>query len=536
MSTHSTEALASKPLLDALRAVLCQVAEPITVLRTILDEAVTRTAADRGVFVEVSGDGELSYQVLHDFSRERLEGESGSFSQGIFNQVLKTGEGVVLYSAILDPRFKMLQSVKDVQMAAVLCMPIKTSEGIAALIHLESGHAGHFTREHQDLLRGLVDMAGPVIDALRAGRKVLRERDHLAISETRFREEAEASRDAQSRDWSFGRFVGRSPAVHELGAQVRKIAATNFPVLILGETGTGKSILARILHYIGTRAKQPLITVFCPSLERGMVEAELFGHRKGAFTGALSDRMGKIQAADGGTLFLDELGELPLEIQPKLLRLLQERTFERVGDPKELKADVRVIAATNRDLEQEVAEGRFRRDLFERLNFVPVRIPPLRERLEDLPLVLRHCLDQSEGGRWIELEREAEAFLTSLDFAWPGNVRHLEQLAARLVLENPESPVGKEMVTRLLGPTTPRPAAPVAGGATPRGVPVPTAVNGEGPDLDQGLPALLAQQERAWLEEALNRYPRMTRADLAAKLKISPSNLFKKLKEHGLGG
>src|SRR5207249_4746150 len=144
---------------------------------------------------------------------------------------------------------------------------------------------------------------------------------------------------------------------------------------------------------------------------KGMVEAELFGHRKGAFTGALSDRVGKVQAADRGTIFLDEIGDLPLEIQPKLLRLLQEKTYERVGDSVERRADVRVVAATNRDLEEEVRAGRFRRDLYERLNFVPIRVPPLRERTEDSPLLLRHCLDQHESGRWIELSQDAFDFL-----------------------------------------------------------------------------------------------------------------------------
>ena len=382
-------------------------------------------------------------------------------------------------------------------------------------------------------------MAGPVLEALRASRNVLREKDRLAVSEARFREEAEASRDAQSRDWSFGRFIGRSAAVHELGQMVRKVAATSHPVLMLGETGTGKSILARVLHYIGPRSKQAFVTVFCPSLERGMVEAELFGHRKGAFTGALADRLGKVQAAEGGTLFLDEIGELPLEMQPKMLRLLQERTFERVGDPKELKSDVRVIAATNRDLEQEVDEGRFRRDLYERLNFVPVRIPPLRERTEDIPLILRHCLDQSEDARWIELQPEADEFLRTLDFAWPGNVRHVEQLAARLTLEVPKGPVGRNEIARLLAARprsaeliTGRPPAP----ASQPGGPVATTAAEPEADLESGLQALLDQQERAWLEEALRRYPKLTRRELAAKLKISESGLYNKLRQYGLGG
>jgi len=226
-------------------------------------------------------------------------------------------------------------------------------------------------------------------------------------------------------------------------------------------------------------------------------------------------------------------------MQPKLLRLLQERTFERVGDPKELRANVRVIAATNRDLEQEVAEGRFRRDLYERLNFVPVRIPPLRERVEDIPLILRHCLDQTESGRWIEFEPEAIEFLTSLDFTWPGNVRHIEQLAARLTLETPDGPVSREQIERLLGPRSARAEAVGAragdNGSSGRAPAGPTGQD-SGADIEAGLPALLDQYERAWLEEAIRRYPRLTRAELAAKLKISESGLYKKLKQHGLGG
>jgi NtrC-family two-component system response regulator AlgB len=258
------------------------------------------------------------------------------------------------------------------------------------------------------------------------------------------------------------------------------------------------------------------VTVFCPSLERGLVESELFGHKRGAFTGADQDRAGKVQAAEGGTLFLDEIGDLPFELQSKLLRLLQERTYERLGDPVERTADVRVIAATNRDLDAEVTAGRFRRDLYERLNFLPVVIPPLRERRADLPVLLRHVLDATDAGRWIELSPEAERWLVALDYVWPGNVRQLEQVAARLTLTAGPRPVGPDDLARLL------PAA--AEEAKP-----PTS-------LDAGLPALLVRSEKEWLERALRAYPGLTRKDLAAKLKISEPALYKKLKEHGLGG
>ena len=252
-----------------------------------------------------------------------------------------------------------------------------------------------------------------------------------------------------------------------------------------------------------------------------MVEAELFGHKRGAFTGAVADRQGKVQAADKGTLFLDEIGELPLEIQPKLLRLLQEKTYERVGEAEERTADTRVIVATNRDLELEVQAGRFRRDLYERLHFIPIRIPPLRERPEDIGLLLRHCLDQSESGRWIEVSAEACTFLQQLDFSWPGNVRHLEQLAARLTTEGLRGPVSGADVSRLLGARTEEPAST-------------SMTDSARARLEAGLPKLLEDAERMWLEEALRRYARLTRAEVAERLKISESALYKKLRAYGI--
>jgi transcriptional regulator with GAF, ATPase, and Fis domain len=453
--------------------------------------------------------------VLHGFAPGQLEGDEGRFSRSLFARVLATGEDVRLESVLDDPEFAQVESVRELRTGAVLCMTIRTSSKIAAIVHLEHRREGHFTESHRERLRALLEVAGPVLEAMREGHKVLGERDRLRVAETRLRGEAEASRKQLATDWSFGRFVGRSPAVRELEATVVRVAATDFPVLLLGETGTGKSIIARVIHYMGSRADQPFVTVFCPSLEKGMVEAELFGHRRGAFTGALSDQPGKAQAADGGTLFLDEIGELPLEIQPKLLRLLQEKTYERIGDPKERRVDLRIIAATNRDLEHEVAEGRFRRDLYERLNYVPVRVPPLRDRIDDIPLLLRHALDQHPAGRWVELSSEAERCLRALDFAWPGNVRHLEQLAARLSLGDTSSPVtAEEVLTRL-----------------DRGREVAPTVAG---DLSSGLPSLLEEAERSWLERALKLYPNLTRGELASRLKISESALYKKLKLYGL--
>jgi transcriptional regulator with GAF, ATPase, and Fis domain len=527
-------------LVVALSGVLARVAEPETVLATILRQAVSITGATRGVFVEVSPGGELAFSVLHSYRADALE-DSGHYSRAVFATCLRTGEDLVLRNAVADMPVGQAGTVRLYRMAAVLCMPIRAGGRIAALLHLESGQVGYFDDSHRRLLRPILDLVAPVLEALAAGRAVLQERDRLAESEQRLLEEAEENRQLLARDWSFGRFVGRSPAVRELETLVRRAAAAPYPVLLIGETGTGKSILARILHAASPRARHPFVTVFCPSLEKSMLEAEMFGHRRGAFTGAVADRSGKVQAAERGTLFLDEIGDLPLDLQPKLLRLLQESTYERIGDPLERRADMRVIAATNRDIEQEVREGRFRRDLFERLAYVPVRVPPLRERREDIPAILRHCLDQTEAGRWVEIGPQAADYLRELDFSWPGNVRHLEQLAARITIEDQRRPITIADLTRLLDDRAPRSGTADAPepGAAPSGArpPAPTAApRATGLDFEAGLPSLLEEAEKSWLAAALARYRDLTRAELAAKLKISESALYKKLRLYGLGG
>jgi len=234
---------------------------------------------------------------------------------------------------------------------------------------------------------------------------------------------------------AFGEIIGRNAGMEQLLRQIEMVAPTDATVLILGESGTGKELVAREIHKRSRRADRPLIRVNCASVPRELYESEFFGHVKGAFTGAIKDRAGRFEAAHGGTLLLDEVGEIPLPLQSKFLRVLQERQYERVGEEKTRTVDVRIIAATNRDLKKEVDEGRFRHDLYYRLNVVPVRVPALRERKDDIPLLAAHFLEQAAQRLKLRVPRLTEDHTRLLqDYDWPGNVRELQNVAERALI------------------------------------------------------------------------------------------------------
>ena len=233
----------------------------------------------------------------------------------------------------------------------------------------------------------------------------------------------------------FDEIVGTSPALARVLAQVEQVAPTDAAVLLLGETGTGKELVARAIHDRSRRRDRPLVTVNCAALPATLVESELFGYEKGAFTGALQRTIGRFEVAHGGTLFLDEIGELPLDVQAKLLRVLQTGQFERLGAPRTHKADVRLVAATNRDLEREVREGRFRKDLYYRLSVFPIALPPLRERREDVPLLVWHFIERRQADLGRSVKRVPERLMRAFSaHDWPGNVRELENVVERALI------------------------------------------------------------------------------------------------------
>lgn len=236
--------------------------------------------------------------------------------------------------------------------------------------------------------------------------------------------------------------VGRSKAIRTMVQEIKLVAQTDATVLILGESGTGKELVAREIHTQSRRRDQPLVRVNCASIPRELYESEFFGHVKGAFTGAMKDRAGRFESADGGTLFLDEVGEIPLELQSKLLRVLQEGEYERVGDETIRRVDVRIIAATNRDLMKEVEAGRFRQDLYYRLNVYPIEVAPLRRRMEDIPLLAPYFIDQVARGLNYPRPALPDDQMTILQqYDWPGNVRELQNVINRAVIVSQGRPL-----------------------------------------------------------------------------------------------
>jgi len=315
--------------------------------------------------------------------------------------------------------------------------------------------------------------------------------------------------------------LGQSKVMLEVFSAIDKVAPSSATVLLLGESGTGKELVARAVHNASRRRDNPFLKVNCAALPENLLESELLGHEKGAFTGALATRKGRFELADKGTLFLDEIGELPLELQAKLLRVLQEQQFERLGGTQTISVDVRVIAATNRGLSEAVAAGRFRADLYYRLNVVPIVLPPLRERREDIPLLIEHFLAASNrvNEKSVRLSREALDFLGR--YHWPGNVREMQNLIERLVI----------MADRELVALSDLPVFVVA--ETEEPVPAPLPRPAAGPARSGGSRLKLKDMEKAELEAALRRHG-WVQARAARELGLTPRQMGYKMKKFGL--
>src|SRR5262245_37428822 len=311
---------------------------------------------------------------------------------------------------------------------AYCSVPLLSHDRAMGAMNVGRLSADPFGPEDVELLSEVAKQISIAVDNAQAYRELAQLKDKLAKEKIYLEEEVRT-------EHNFGEIVGKCAALRKVLKEVETVAPTSSTVLIHGETGTGKELIARALHDLSPRRERTFVKLDCAAIPTGLLESELFGHEKGAFTGAITQRVGRLELANGGTLFLDEVGDIPLDLQPKLLRALQEQEFERLGSTRTIRVDVRLVAATNRDLARMVADGQFRSDLFYRLNVFPVLLPPLRERIEDIPLLVRHFTQQFAKRMSRRIESiPAEVMDALVRYSWPGNVREMQNVIERAVI------------------------------------------------------------------------------------------------------
>jgi transcriptional regulator with GAF, ATPase, and Fis domain len=407
---------------------LCRTWETEQLLRRIVDRAIEVVGGDRGAMLLAAGDGELEAAVARDASGQDLASEQ-VLTRTLPDRALQTGRAVVLTDTSSAAGVELPESVEANCLRSVVCVPLKGPGGMLGVLYVDGRGPAQIFRE--------ADVAA--LEVLAAQGALAIERTRLL--EERLRREAELRQSLEAENAALkaqlGRvsLIGESRSMRRTLQMVERFAPSEATVCLTGETGTGKEVVARHLHTLSPRAKGPFVVVDCGAIPAELIESELFGHRAGAFTGAVTERKGLFRRAEGGTVLLDEIGELAPRLQTRLLRVLQERTIQPVGSDERVPVDVRIVCATHQDLAQSVKDGKFREDLYYRISLLMVAIPPLRERGEDVLLLARHFLARFAAVHGMTMHgftREANEAL--LAYEWPGNVRELEHRVQRAVL------------------------------------------------------------------------------------------------------
>jgi len=484
-------------LLYDLGRQICAETDEKRVFGTILS-AVSELLNVERAFIAVLADGQLVARAAHGLELGKSVSE-WPVSSTMLQRVLNEGVSLLTADALHDASYGKARSVDLHNIRSVMCCPLRGPGALKGLIYVDNRiKTGAFSRADLAFLGALSHYAFLAI-------KNAEEREAIAAD----RNLAEARLEALRREMpAVCDLVGTSKQIVQLYGQAKKVAAKDVPVLIVGETGTGKEVLARLIHSLGPRSAGPFIAVNVVALSPTLIESDLFGHEKGAFTGADRRRIGRFELAQGGTLLLDEVQDIPLELQPKLLRVLEQRTFERLGDNEVRHTDARIICACNRDLADCVSQGRFRQDLFYRLNAVVIEVPPLRERREDVVPLAHHFLARC-GSKKV-FDQEAMDCLVS--FSWPGNVRELMLTVAAVDAMADGQVVHASDLPKRMQPTA---------GTPPR------------PGQFEPLPAVIARIEREHMVRAIElaggNYEQAIRL-----LGISRSTFFQRKKEYGL--
>jgi transcriptional regulator with GAF, ATPase, and Fis domain len=421
-----------------------------SLLETLLDDIIELTGASRGVVLLVdpaeSEERRPRVKASRNVKREAIEDASGTISDSIVQRVIESKRAVIVSDALTDTNFSKSESVIALKLSSVMCAPLLSQGEVIGAIYVGNDEVKHlFNRQQLDLMTVFASQASLIwqnamlLSALRADKEKLR---------------------TELSDKRFGEIIGACPSMMEVFRKLQKVAGTDISVMITGETGTGKELIARELHRRSNRASGPFVTVNCGAIPENLMESEMFGHVKGAFTGAIASRPGKFQQADGGTLFLDEIGELTLQLQVKLLRAIQERVVYRVGDSRPEKCEIRIIAATNRILDDMIKTGEFREDLYYRLNVVNIWLPPLRDRGDDTFIIAKALLSKYAD----ELQSPVRGFspqaLAAIKkYTWPGNIRQLENRIKKALVLCDKTLLGPEDLD--LGPEAMEPIMPL---------------------------------------------------------------------------
>jgi transcriptional regulator with GAF, ATPase, and Fis domain len=433
-------------------------------LERIIDHAVDLTGAERGfLLLTPSAEGErgagawsgseLQIEVARNIDQETIQRKAFKISRSVAEEVISSGRSLITINAMEDVRFSDFLSVHNLRLRSILCVPMTIRRRVRGAIYLDNRFQDQlFGAPQQELLAALADQAALAVGNWELMEADRRRQEELAQSQQELErlnhrlQDAvdqqslkldELARLARSQQgelegrYRFENLVGQSAVMRELFALMDRVKDSEAPVFILGESGTGKELVAKALHYNGPRREEPFVSVNCGAMAPTLLEGELFGHEKGAFTGAVRQHRGLFERADGGSLLLDEVGDMPGELQVKLLRVLQEKRFEPLGAERERSSDFRLLAASNKDLQQLVKQGVFREDLYYRINVIQLKLPPLRQRREDVPLLVEHLLRRH--GDATELEVSRAALHRMIDFGWPGNVRQLENELLRAV-------------------------------------------------------------------------------------------------------
>ncbi len=461
-------------------------------LDLIVDAAIEMTGAARGFLILFQGSAQ-EFRVARNIDESDIDNPEFEISHSVSRQVMQSKQPILTDNAIDDPRLASARSISELKLLSILCVPLIIKERGIGSIYLDHPQVvSRFDEGHLELATGLAEQATIALENARLQEGLRTTNDELRASQdevarlndalqsrldqreaelVEVRESLDASRRALSLKYDYSQIVTRSPKMHDVLDLMDRIIDTEYPVVIQGESGTGKELIARAIHFNGPRKLANFVSLNCAAIPEHLIESELFGHVRGAFTGADRDHRGLFEQADGGTLFLDEVGDMSLDVQKRLLRVLQEGTFLPVGGREERQVDVRVLSATNRDLRKMIPEGTFREDLFYRLAVAEVHLPPLRDRVEDVPLLIEHFVADHDGE---PRTLDPEALRALERHTWPGNVRELQNLVSNLLMFDRESSsFSLELVTRVLSPAGPidRGAAGggsgVVGGGTP---------------------------------------------------------------------